>query len=297
MVLTTKRYIYTKEMKQYTGHSVKVKNDVLTTTKTETWNWTEFRNVEKFDCELTKEEKELIGKIKTAMASDRYKKEMREVIKTAGRPVKLSGKTVQFSLTGPERKKDGFLDKSVRDVRNLLLYDVATDRVYGFALPSERELAEFQKVRSALHDSFLGRNRWFFGSPLYMLTLCGLFSGMCIYCCVIHPENERIVNGMKTDLDMTLLQENCLFGQVYLQVFTHDYTRYGSHDSSTYEVTECSSSTVISTPTSGAPATATASATATTATPVAVAVEVVGNPMIIAPSVPIAPPEPLEMQR
>ena len=169
------------------------------------------------------------------MNHDNYKLMMNTVVETAGRPIKYDGEyTVQFNLSGPERQKVANVDRSVRDVRNLLLYDVTTDRVYGFALPSDKELESLQQARNILGDSFLGKYRWFFGSPLYGLSCCCLGAGPLVFHSCIYPEMIEKAKRLPGDLDVTLLQEDCFKGSVYLEVFTHDYTRYGSHDSSTY---------------------------------------------------------------
>ena len=219
-------------MKQYTQYSVKKSfygNSVSTTT---TKKWLDYKDEEKFDCEL-----ELIGKMKEAMNHEKYKMLMNSLVTTADRPIKYDGElTVQFNLSGPERQKVANVDKSVRDVRNLLLYDVTTDRVYGFALPSDHELDSFQQAKNILTDSFLGRNRWFFGTMLYGLSCCCFGVGPLVFHCCIYPEMIEKTKNLPDDLDVTLLQEDCFQGSVYLEVFTHDYTRYGSHDSSSHVV-------------------------------------------------------------
>lgn len=292
-VLTNRRYVYTKEMKHYTEHTVKKEYNAFSTKTTETWRWMDYKHVEKFDCELTADEKELIGKIKAAMSRDRYKKEMRELTKTAGRPIKLEGQTVHLSLTGPTRKVvQSEYDKSHHDIRNMILYDIATDRVYGFALLSDKELENFKKARTAFSDSFMGRNRWFFGSPLYMLTLCGLFTGPFIYCCIITPEHERILRGfIETDLDARLVQENCCFGTSYLEVFTHDYTKFGSHDSTAYVINAPTSPNEVSDPMS--PPTAPAPSVVSVDSCTVDQSNSTANPLIIAPQLAV----PMEMQR
>jgi hypothetical protein len=228
--VSNKKYMYCRDVRQYTSLDFKYE-DVKTT---KIVKWKDLKEFEKYDCILTSEEKELISQIKTIFTqtaeADRMKA-IRNLNKVSKREIRYDEKKcVEFSLEGPERPKITPLNKEIRDIRNLLLYDVTRDIVHGFALPSNEEKEKFEGVITSFKQSSLGKSCCFKHPMLVMCTCCYMCTSCYIYSYFYQPEVARIRSSIPSELDLEILEE-CISGEVYVKLYTYDYTRYGAHNS------------------------------------------------------------------
>lgn len=226
--LKNKKYVYIHELYDVTNIS---KTGDFTTT-----SFNVFKGEEFFDCELSDEDKAIISQIKTAMAhknEDDRRNAVRELMKTSPREIRFDGyRSVEFSLSGPEKPKLAAVDRSSHHVRNALFYDVTEDRVFGYGVPSAYEAAKFQEVVTALNGTALANNWCCFGQIMCMgTTLHHCFTACCIYECLYGSEIDKIISDLPRGMDM-VIDENRMFGKVYLRMHVHDYTQYGpTHNS------------------------------------------------------------------